>query len=457
MKKIKLIINKIQKLINSSNQRTKLIKKNILASFLFKLVNVCLDFLIVPLTLSYLTQTNYGIWLTISSIINWFNLFDLGISHGFKNKLAISLAENDNLLARKLTSTAYIIIFAISCILIMLCLVIVPLVNWNFILNTSALDRLDLVFIIQMVVICFSINLTLKTLTSIFLAKQMPLYVGLYETIAKVVASIGILLIVLYTRENLIFYVAVASVLPVIILLIFNIVFFRKEYSKLKPSLEFFEKEKVNDIMGLGFKFFVLQLGATMLFMTDNLIISHLFSPAEVTPYQISKKYFVMVLVVFTIIIAPYWSAITEAYQKNDIIWIRSSINTLNKIWKLTVFVTLFLLLIFYPFISIWVGDEISVSVALAIQWALFIILQTKNKIYTIFLNGTGKIDLQLITGLITIIVNIPLSVLFAKYLHMGSSGVLLATNCSIALYVITRKIQYQKIINNKAYGLWDS
>ena len=93
---------------------------------------------------------------------------------------------------------------------------------------------------------------------------------------------------------------------------------------------------------------------------------------------------------------------------------------------------------------------------AIATKWTLFVILQTNYNIYTFFLNGTGKISIQFMTGIVTFFINIPLSIFFAKYLGMGSTGVLLATNCSILLYIFTRQIQYYKIIDNKAYGIWN-
>ena len=446
----------IEKTLISSDKRTLLIKKNIVGSFGLKLIVIALDFFIVPLTLSYLTQTNYGIWLTINSMIRWFNLFDLGISHGYRNQLSIALANDDLLMAKKLTSTAYGIIGAVCLALIGVSLLIVPMINWNWILNTDSISGYQLVSIVQVVLVCFSITLVLKILTSIFLAKQMPFYAKLYETIAKIATFGGILALVYWTREDLFLYVGLASVIPLLTLLAFNLLFYKHAYRSLKPSVKTFDKELIHDIMGLGLRFFFIQLGATMLFLTDNLIITNLFSAAEVTPYEISKKYFSLVLIVFAIIIQPYWSAITEAYNRNDLDWIRKSIKSLLKIWKMGALVSLILLAFFYPFLGIWVGDKVTVSFALALQWTLFVILQTNNNIYTFFLNGTGKVALQLVTGVISFFINIPLSIFFAKYLGMGSAGVLLATNCSILMYIIVRQIQYHKIINNRAYGIWN-
>jgi O-antigen/teichoic acid export membrane protein len=447
---------KIKDIFFSSDSRTRLIKKNILSSFGLKFITILLDFLLVPLALSYLTQTSYGIWLTVSSMINWFNLFDLGISHGYRNKLSIALANNDLSLAKTLTSTAYVVIGVISGLLLVFSFIIIPLIDWNWVLNTDSITNKQLVLLIKIVLICFSFNLVLKILTSIFLAKQMPLYTKLVEVISKTFIFIGILIISSFLKENLVFYVSIVSIVPLTILFIFNIFFFNRSYKSLKPSFKNFEKRRIKDIMGLGIKFFLIQLGATMLFMTDNIIIINLFSPAEVTPYEVSKKYFSILLIVSAIIIQPFWSAITEAYEKNDIPWIKKSIKSLNKIWFIYVLCSIIMVLVFYPFLKLWTGDKILVPISLVIQWSLFIILHTRNNIYTFFLNGIGKIRIQLITGLISFGMNIPLSIFFAKHLGLGSSGVLLATNFSILFYVIIREIQYHKIINNRAYGIWN-
>jgi hypothetical protein len=65
-----------------TEKRTVLIRKNIMGSIVLKIISLLFDFLIVPRSLTYITETNYGVWITINSIVNWFNLFDVGISHG---------------------------------------------------------------------------------------------------------------------------------------------------------------------------------------------------------------------------------------------------------------------------------------------------------------------------------------------------------------------------------------
>ena len=73
------------------------------------------------------------------------------------------------------------------------------------------------------------------------------------------------------------------------------------------------------------------------------------------------------------------------------------------------------------------------------------------------FINGIGKIKLQLIISIVTGILNIPLSIFFARFFQLGSAGVILGTIISITPFIILIPIQYKKIINKQAYGIWNA
>jgi len=62
---------------------------------------------LVPVAINYLGKVEYGIWLTLASILSWLINLDFGIGNGLRNKLAESLALNDLKLARIYVSTSY--------------------------------------------------------------------------------------------------------------------------------------------------------------------------------------------------------------------------------------------------------------------------------------------------------------------------------------------------------------
>ena len=110
-------------------------KKNILASVIIKGISILTSFLLVPLTINYLTPVNYGIWLTLYSIISWFGLLDIGLGNGLRNKFAESIASGDKIAARTYLSTAYAMLGMIMAAACMIFLLINNYLNWALILN----------------------------------------------------------------------------------------------------------------------------------------------------------------------------------------------------------------------------------------------------------------------------------------------------------------------------------
>ncbi|NRA92330.1 MAG: hypothetical protein HRU26_06530, partial [Psychroserpens sp.] len=197
-------------------------------------------------------------------------------------------------------------------------------------------------------------------------------------------------------------------------------------------------------------------IAAIILFSTDNLIITQLYGPEEVTPYQLANKYFGMSLMMFTIIVQPLWSAVTDAYHKNDFDWMKRTMKRMNKIWLLFSLGALVMLIISPYFFKIWLGDKVFIPFTLSVFWFIFIVIQSYNLIYTYFINGVGKLRVQLFITVFSILFNIPASIFLATYAGLGVSGVIMATTISMSLSAIIKTIQYNKIVNLKAEGVWN-
>jgi O-antigen/teichoic acid export membrane protein len=97
---------------------------------------------------------------------------------------------------------------------------------------------------------------------------------------------------------------------------------------------------------------------------------------------------------------------------------------------------------------------EIKVPLSLSAVTAAYVIINGWCGIFSHFLNGVGKIKLQLYSGMVCTIINIPLAVFLGR--HIGIAGVLLSTCILAATSAIWSPIQYYKIINNRARGIWN-
>lgn len=101
--------------------------------------------------------------------------------------------------------------------------------------------------------------------------------------------------------------------MPILVFFVSSLWFFNGKYKVYRPTLKLVDFNKAKDIFTLGLKFFVIQIAAILLYQTNNIIISQLLGPAEVTPYNIAFKYFSILSMIFMIILSPFWSAFTDA------------------------------------------------------------------------------------------------------------------------------------------------
>ncbi|WPO79094.1 MATE family efflux transporter [Flavobacterium sp. KACC 22761] len=450
--------NKIHKVYNKvgiKTERTKNITKHVIVSFLYKGGSIISSFLLVPLTINFLDAENYGIWLTLSSFIAWFSFFDIGLGNGLRNKFAEAKAKGDLIAAKAYVSSAYYTIGAVCVALILLFITLNFFIDWSRVLNTNPLLEKKLAILMPIVFSFFCLQLVAKLITTIYTADQHHSMQGKVSFFTSAGSLLAIWIMTETAESSLLHFGIIFSALPGLLLVGINLFAFSTTYKDYRPSYKFWKKKYLKDIFGLGFMFFLVQISGIILYSTDNMIISNLFSPADVVPFNIAYKYFSIASMVFAIIASPYWSSITEAYTKNDFEWIKNSMKNFNKIAM--VFIVLILIMILFSNViyDLWVGSKVHVNYLLSLLIGVFIMASIFVTPYTIFLNGIGKVKIQALQSIICCLINIPLSIYFARNLEMGTSGIIFATIVCFIPSVILAPLQYFKIINNTATGLW--
>lgn len=442
--------------IFSGSARTQVVKKNIAGSFLIKGLSIATSLILVPYTINLLDQEKYGIWMTIFSIVSWFNMMDVGIGNGFRNKFAEAVALNKKDLAKDFVQTLYSSMAIISLIFIFIFSLANPFLNWHKILNLNSGFNENISVIVFVVFILFCIQLYIKNISTILISLQKSSIsdsLGLYSNILALV----FIFILQKTNQISLFSVAISFMIAPILMNTFaTIKYFTHELIQYKPKLITLpQKRHLKELVGLGLKFFFIQITTIVMFSAGNIVISQLFSPADVTPYNVAFRLYSSVQGVFTIIISPFWTAFTEANARKDFDWIKSSIQKLIIIWGVFSFGIIILWAISPVLFKYWVGNEVIIPSMLSFQFAIFVVLLTWTNLFVFYINGVGKIKLQLYIALFQMVFNIPLAIVLAKYLELGTSGVIMATNLSLLLPAILIPLQYKKLITNKAYGIW--
>lgn len=437
----------------SSNLRSKKVTRNILTSFVFKGGNIVINLLLVSMTLNYLDQTKYGVWITITSIISWFSFFDIGLGNGLRNKLSEALALKDYELAKKYISSTYFLIFIIILLLIAVFFIINPFLNWHSILNASPEYEKEFSYLAQVIFVFFCLKLIINLITSVALSFQDPGFIYIFNFVGQALILLFIFVLTKKTEGSIVYLGLIYSIIPFCVLLILSIILFKYRYHKVRPGIRYINMKYAPELLNVGFSFFIIQVSSVLLFSINNIIITQLFGPNEVTPYNIAFKYFSIINMAFGIIIMPFWSAITEAYTLKDLDWIKRSRSKLHSVFVVFASAVVMMLIFSKSAYRLWIGDEIEIPFALSLVISVFTIVSIWNRIYSNFLNGIGIIRLQLIISSITAVINVPLAIYLGKLL--GVPGVMLSTVIVVLASTVIFPIQFTKIINNSARGVW--
>lgn len=450
---VKEMYNKLRLLFAGGSERSVRVKKNIVASAIMKILDMIVHLALVPLTLGYLNAYEYGIWLTLSSVLIWIDSFDIGLGNGLRNNLAIALAHDDKEKARGLVSTTAFMLLAIVVVIFLVFSIVSLFVDWYSLLNVNREVVCNLGNVVYYTFIFFCLNFSLRFIGNIYQAQQMPSVNSLMNLCAHTFSLIVIFFLTKTVPGELL-YVALAysAATPLVYLLCYPITF-RKLYPFLSPSVSFFKKEYLKVLMSQGVLFFLLQLTGIVFFSLTNLIISNLFGPDQVTSYNISYKYFSVVLIVFNMLMGPIWSAATNAYALGEMDWIKNTLNKLLNIFILFVAGVIVMIILSNEVYHLWVGDEVVIPITMSLLMGFYVLIIQYSSIYSSILYGIGKLRILTISSIVYAIIFYPLCIGLSK--PFGVTGVLMGM-CLIHLSgAVLNTIQLKKLINNTATGIW--
>lgn len=449
-KEVKSIIGK------SGNTRSGKVKRNAIISFIVMILTNLIAFLLMPIVISYLDVTKYGIWLTINSVLAWVFLFDLGLSGGLRTRLAQALAKNEIEDANILINTAYAFLTIIMLILCLLYYLISPFVNWVKIFNAPSNLTNELNMLMMVVVLFFLLRFILQIINGIYTAIQKNSIINIMSLFTQLLSLVSILLFAKWINGSLFWIGFIYSISPLIVLIIGNIIFFNN-YTDFKLSLKYIKLSALKRILNIGIYEFIDQIAFIILMSATNLIIAQVTSPGAVVPYHVTMRIFGIFLTVYTLATNPLIPAFTEAYTIDDFSWIKNVLKKINQLYIICALGVILMIPLSKPIFNFLVKGKVQMSYSLTIIIVTLTLLRMFSAVYTKFLTGCGKVRLIGISSIISATIYILFIVFFGKKLSFGIHGILLL---QLLLGIITTSIvftQSRKVLNKQDTGIWSA
>jgi len=419
-------------------------------SLVFKFISMILVFLTTSLTFRYLGETDYGIWVTIYSIISWVYFLDFGFSNVIKTKLP-TLLQDKQKEVNVLISTIYIGIGGISLLILLLFTILNLFVSFSDFLN------IDNVFV------NFNTILFLNLLFSVLIliiGNYKALFVGVVKThivefsMMMIQLFIFCFIFLLYKYDlfqgcsKILLVSFVFGLLNLIIGIGFTIYFFNKN-KDIKVSFKYFDLSILKINASIGLKYFIIQTCMIVIYSTDYVLITKYFGTKDVANYDIVLKIFQVPMMLIIAAMSPFWSIFSKTFVEQKYLWIRKTLMIYNFSFLFFIAGIAVLTLIIDEIIYLWMNVRFEISNTLLLSISFYISLRAFTAMYNYFLNGINKLNLTLWLTIFGAVINIPLCIVLIKA-DFGVSGIVIGTCISILPTTIALPIQAFKIINRK-------
>ena len=381
----------------------------------------------IPLVVRYLGPVQFGIWMTVSTTLALLIVLDLGISSAMTNFISAAYAKADKELAGNYATTGIILVLAVSAGLGLLACIFWAYVPWGRLFGLEG--TANNLMVSRTVAAAFGVFLVgmPASLAAKFLGGYQEVKIS--NIVAAIGAGLNLSAIVVLTRRHagLVTLVAASSGATVFTNLgcLFWLWFWHKPW--LRPSLQRWQSSLVRPFLSSGNQFFILQLAGLIVFNSDNLVISHYLGPQQVTPYSVTWKLVGYAAALQIIITPALWPAYAEAWIREDLVWIR---RTLQNVMAVTMGAASLCVLILLGWgrqlISIWAGPAAVPPQTLLVLMCFWMLMSTFMANTSTVLLATNKTKVLARLAVVAAIANLGASIWLVQ--RIGSIGVILAT-----------------------------
>ena len=385
-------------MITSTYSKNKQFVINLTASITTFLVGMGISFLLTPYIVGDLGAAAYGFVGLSTNIIDYTTLITIALNSMAGRFITICYTQGKIDDANKYFSSVFYsnLILATLIILAMGCCV--------FYLEKIFEIPTNLVVDVKILFTLLSLNSIIGLLTNIFaiatFVKNRIELSSLRQIISRVIQALSIILLFCYMPSH-IWYVGLAGMLAALYTAYFNYRYTQILTPELKLSINFFDINKVKELLSSGLWNTFNKLGIILGQGLDLLIANLYIGATAMGVFSISRQIPFIIISFCSTISAVFAPSLTHLYAQNDLEQFKNETNKAIRILGFFVTIPLSFLYIFgEDFFALWIpnqdssllyllsvlcGLELSLSLPLEVLWNIFTITN-KLKVSSIFM-----------------------------------------------------------------------
>lgn len=398
-----------------------------------------------------------GVWLTLTSFINWIVCFDLGIGNGLRTEIVLLIKKDDVKCTKEYISTSYFVILCIVILLIFCGGAAIFYLPVNQLFNISKSIVSESCFKISLfVVLCgMALQLLCNLVSSILYAFQKAVLPGLLNLLSAIIVLFYVKMPFHYSSDrrflHLCIVYAVSINLPSAIA---TFIFFLNKWKKYRPSFFSVKKSLFPSVIRLSGKFFVLQIIWIVISKSNEFLILKLSAADAVVEYQIYYKIFSLVSTFAVVAMTPVWSAVSKAVTENNFVWIHKTYHVLILASVMGTFLELLIMLPLQWLVKVWLGQEaIIINQQIAFLFAINNAILIFHAANTNIANGMVNLKVQLYFYPIAAVLNIVFAIimvgLLGHWIGVVISNIITLMPCEFIQWIDNKKNIQGRLLAN--------
>ena len=405
------------------SSRIKNTARNMLASTVFRIINLAFPFFINTIIIQTLGIEYLGLNMLFSSILQVLSLTELGFGTAMVFSMYEPIAKGDASKVSALLALYRKVYLIIGCVIIGIGLVCIPVLP--HIINGEIPDGLNLY-------ILFIINLTNTSITyflftyrsSLLIAHQRNDIVDKINILIEIALNISKIVILLITRNYYLFTLLLPIYAAINSLLVFIVSKKKYPHFRCEGTISKAEKKSIfSRVYGISINKLCYVLSNSF----DNVVISGFLGLAILGQYN---NYFVLAnaVVMFMRIITVSAtssignSIICESKEKNY-----KDFRMFQFVFSMIIgWAAICILCLNQPFIKLWVGEDLMFDSATAMVFAVFMYAKISGEVFMAYREAAGIWEHDRIRPFLEGILNLCMNILFVQII--GVVGVIVST-----------------------------
>jgi len=338
----------------------------------------------------------YGMWLALSSFIALAAHVDLGLTNGVVNAIAAAAARRDNRKSAEAVSTVFILLGAISCVVLLVAVTATPHLDIPRWLNLHSPEaRFEAGPAVWVTICCFVLNMPLLVVQRVQIGYQEGFKANLWQ----ILSSLATLLVTVWVARrhaSLPLLVGVTAGLPIIVNACNTFYEFGFNRSWLWPSFRRFSQHAARQLAQSGLRLFFSGLAAVCVSQLPYLLLARLSGLGATAEYGVLYRLFSCTPIAVSLVAMPLWPAYREALESRDFRWILRTFRfSCLLIPAAAVASTLVVLWFHRELVGLWIGTGIDPHISTAVAVSALTMASSIRWVPWMYLNGSDRLGWQ--------------------------------------------------------------